>query len=96
MTEQEIVYLSGPDSPIGISRHDAQLRLVDDDLWLLDAEGRYGFEDDEAVQQWAQAVDAIQIFIHMGRYVNEATEQLLIDARVRAEEALRRARARAA
>ncbi|MDQ3920997.1 MAG: hypothetical protein M3248_01395 [Actinomycetota bacterium] len=58
MTEQEIVYLSGPDSPIGISRHDAQLRLVDDDLWLLDAEGRYGFEDDEAVQQWAQAVES--------------------------------------
>ena len=95
--EQWIEYLSGPDSKIGISRREAELRLVDPDLWLLDPEGRYSFEDEEAVRQYSEAIDALQTFIHLAeRYVNEATVQLLIDARVRAEEALRRAQARAA
>ena len=54
-------------------------------------------EDEEAVRQYSEAIDALQTFLHLAeRCVNEATVQLLIDARVRAEETLRRARERAA
>jgi hypothetical protein len=94
--EQEIEYLV---EEIGVERRQAEIIMEDDDLWLVDPEARYGFEGEEAVWQWKEAYKFARAlndgFVAHGRpVVNHATQQLLHDARERAEEALRRARER--
>ncbi len=93
--EQMIEYLV---EDVGIDREQAELRMADDDLWLLHPEMRYPFEREEAVEQWEEAAAFAQGleegFANHWR-LNEATRQLIWDLQVRAEEALRRARERA-
>jgi hypothetical protein len=84
-------------SECGISRRDAELRLLDDDLWLLIPDSRIGLEPRDAVIEWHNTV------YWMGAIANVAAmnlddgglRQLIWDARERAEEALRRAKKRA-
>jgi len=87
-------YMSGPGSPIGATRREAELAMLDDDLWLLEPEGRLPMEPEEAVQEWSRAADALQTLEHVAGHVNPAAEQAVLDAKLRAEEALRRARER--
>jgi hypothetical protein len=92
--EEAITHLAGP--PVGVSRRDAELRLLDDDLWFLGPEGRFGFEPEQAVRQWGETVDALGPFIHIAERMNDATYQAMVDARARAVEALRRSQEREA
>ena len=92
--EEWIEDLSGPEVPPGPQRSEAELRVVDADLWILEPESLYGFEPEEAVEQWVRAVDALGCLAEVAAFINEATLQAVQDARARAEEALRRARER--
>lgn len=73
--------------------------MLDDDLWLVHPEKRWGPEGEEAVEQWHDAVAFVRALsvgftMHGPGVVDEATVQLLWDLEVRAEVALRRARER--
>jgi hypothetical protein len=39
----------------GLPREEAELRVQDDDLWLVDAELRVGLEGQAAVEEWEEA-----------------------------------------
>ena len=75
-------------------RRDAELRMVDADLWIQDPELLYGFEPVEAVEQWTKAHVALESFADLAAHINEATLQAVLDARERARQALVRARKR--
>jgi hypothetical protein len=94
MTDKEATLTHLTEGLPGITQRDAELRLLDEDLWLLGPEGRVGLEPEEAVEQWSEAVRALGAFIHVAEHMNEATYQALVDAKVRAGEALMRARER--
>ncbi len=56
--EETIEYLV---EKIGLSREDAELRMVDDDLWVLYPECRYEFPvGEKSVRQWRDAVSALE------------------------------------
>jgi hypothetical protein len=81
----------------GIDRRDAELRVVDLDLWIADPMGLYGLEGEDAVEQWADAARYARAQVEMvSHYVgfSDAVKQLVFDAQDRAQEALRRASAR--
>ncbi len=97
--EREIAFLV---DELGVERAYAE-RLVDQDadLWLVPPSERFVFESEEDVAQWEAArqwADALcRGFADPGgTVINGAACQLLWDLRERAEEALRRARQRAA
>jgi hypothetical protein len=92
--EEWIAHLSGPDSPVGTTRRDAELRTVDLDLWIQTPEVLHGFEPEDAVEQWTKAVEAMDSLVPVADLINEATAQCVLDGRERAQEALRRARER--
>jgi hypothetical protein len=76
---------------------DAGLRMVDNDLWILAPEQRYGLVGKEAVRQWEEAVQFVGGMVSLAEdpeLFPDATQMLLADALARAEEALRRARQR--
>jgi hypothetical protein len=81
----------------GLPREEAELRVQDDDLWLVDAELRVGLEGQAAVEEWEEAAafaSAINRGVGWGEFSNTATAHLVSDLDMRAEEALRRARER--
>lgn len=85
---------------VGMSPRQAELVMRDDDLWLLEPESRWPWEGEDAVSQWHDARAFVMTLsegftAHGAGVVNDATVQLLRDLEERAEEALRRARARA-
>jgi hypothetical protein len=43
----------------GISRHDAELRFVDDDLWVLPHELRFSYEGEEALRKLEHATSEL-------------------------------------
>jgi hypothetical protein len=43
---------------VGISREEAERRMLDDDLWVLQSERRFAPEDEEAVEEWRKAVSS--------------------------------------
>ncbi len=96
MSEQEktIEYLA---KEVGISRENAELRMLDDDLWLLEPQGRYALPPgEETVREWRDAVEFLECLYLASQAVdNRALMHTLSDAHVRAIEALRRARQRA-
>ncbi len=100
LTEREewIEHLAddSPGAP-GVSREDAELRMVDDDLWMLFPECRYEFPvGEQSVRQWRDAVDALEgLSIAFENLGNDALQHAIGDAHVRASEALRRHRQRA-
>jgi hypothetical protein len=91
--EEVIEYLSGEESSIGRDRREAELSLLDDELWIVEPELRYGFEAEEAVKQWRRAADFARALAEGfdENLVGAATMQSLWDPRERTEEALRRA-----
>jgi hypothetical protein len=93
--EQRLEELMSP--PVGLSRAEAERRLRDDDLWLVEPELRDGLDGEEAITQWEYAVGFAEClergFAYTG-WADVATSQLIIDMRLRAEEALLRARRR--
>jgi hypothetical protein len=80
----------------GVSRREAEARLLDEDLWMLDPELRCAasLEGEEAVEQWEHAVRFADWLGDDNPVLGEAAQHLVWDMRVRAEEALRRARER--
>ncbi len=48
MAEDIVAYLTGE----GVERHEAELIAQDVDLWICDPVARYGFEGEEAIEQW--------------------------------------------
>ena len=80
---------------VGLTPEEAEARLGDSDLWLVEPELRYTFESkEEAVLQWEQAVGVLYALHGVARYHGGAVEQVLRDAQLRAEEQLRRVRQR--
>lgn len=83
----------------GISEREAELRLLDDDLWLLIPDSRISLEPMEAAIEWKNTLywmRAIRNFAMMNLDVETSgLMQLICDAEERAEEALRRAKKRA-
>ena len=84
----------------GIDAHDAELRLRDNDLWVLDPTMRFGveLEGEAGVEEWREAAklaSAFRDFATNSDHYNYATTMLIWDAAARAEEALRRAESRA-
>ena len=70
--------------------------MLDDDLWLLEPELRYGFEGEEAVEEWREAT---RVFLNIAGIINDlagpgAVAQTFQDAHIRAEEMYRRAQER--
>jgi hypothetical protein len=83
--------------PYGASREEAERRVADEDLWLLDPELRCGLGGEDAVEEWQEALsfaEALANGFSMAP-VGSATLHLPWDATVRAQEALRRAEERA-
>ncbi len=80
----------------GATRHEAELMLRDDDLWLIHDEQRSAFEGEEAVRQWKEAHSLASHLVELAINAasNRALLQLAYDAEGRSEEALRRARER--
>ena len=83
---------------ISCEREQAEIRMLDDDLWLLHPSMRMWFAGEEAVEEWEEAAGFVRGLTEgFANYwfLNEATRQLIWDLEQRAEEALRRARERA-
>jgi hypothetical protein len=101
--EQMLEYLTS--ERMGIPREEAELMLVDDDLWIIEPPSRYTFTGEEVVRGWSKAVDFAAMlsegfgnpssFTGFTRGFQGAIQQMLLDMRERAEEALRRAKERA-
>jgi hypothetical protein len=94
MTEHEstIEYLV---ERIGVHPQDAERRMIDDDLWLLEPEGRYPLRPDDE-RQWEQAFSFVEgLIIATQPLENAAIKHVLADAQARVMEAQRRARQRA-
>ncbi len=95
--EEDLAYLTGR---VGATEEDARLRLRDGDLWILDAHSRFGeeLEGEEGVRQWQRVAQLAKAFGELAANnldrSNPAATQLIWAAADRAEEALRRARAR--
>ena len=96
-TTEEIRYLT---EDIGMPERYVELVLRDDDLWILDPPARFAWEPgEEDVAQWETAADfavCLADGFSDSNAINHATRMLFWDLRDRAEEALRRARLRAA
>ncbi len=99
MTEDTMKYLV---EEAGISEEEARLRLQDNDLWILEPHARFD-EDltgEEGVRMWEEAATVARTVadtVSNGPgtiQANPAITQLVWDANVRAQEALRRARER--
>jgi hypothetical protein len=92
---REVVYLM---EHVGLSREEAERRLEDADLWLLDPELRYSYPPgEEEVSAWEMAADfaaSLSEGFERSGVINDATRQLLREMCERADEALRRARRR--
>lgn len=89
----------------GHYRAEAEPMLVDDDLWIVEPESRYVYEGEEAVREWSKAVVFANCLVE-GFAAGDVEpygaldfqgpiQQMLIDMRDRAQEALRRAKERA-
>jgi hypothetical protein len=98
MSEREVMYAYLTEE-IGIEGEEAKQMLVDDDLWLVHPELRYGIEPDEEVRVWKEAVKKMSAMystaLHEDLYGNVAVTQCLADGLTRAEVKLVRARERA-
>ncbi len=97
MSEQEAM-LTHLEEFVGINRHAAENRLLDDDLWILDPGGRYVLEGEEGIEQWREAAELIGSLAdgaNNSGAVNEATIMVLTDAALRCEEMLLRVKERA-
>ena len=100
-TTAELRYLI---EQVGVPEEIARLRMRDSDLWVLDPGARFDeyLEGEEGVRHWeatARMARVIADTVSHGRgsiEANPAITQLVWDAAPRAEEALRRARERAA
>ncbi len=102
MTEREriIQYLI---TEIGGDREEAERRLEDGDLWLVEPALRFPFATaEEAVEEWRQAAafargltEGFSVAVDGERVLGRATMQSILDLCARTEEALRRAKARA-
>ncbi len=85
--EEQIRYLTGRAGGIGLSRDEAELRLLDDDLWLVPPEQRYTFESEAGAREWDEAA---RHFDHRAYIAQEdpmyslAAAQLYQDAAYRA------------
>ncbi len=82
---------------IGTSRQEAELRMLDDDLWILHPGSRYAFPaGEESVEEWDRAADALEGLYWASQSLgNRAFKQAISDAHERAIAALYRARQRA-
>jgi hypothetical protein len=95
--EEDFAHLVGR---VGVSEEEARLMMRDDDLWIFDPAFRFGseLEGEEGVRQWEVVAGLAQGFAELADnsidLSNPAATQLIGDAAARAEEALRRARAR--
>ncbi len=96
MTEREamLVHL---EEFVDIDRQEAEARLLDDDLWILDPGGRYVLEGEEGIEQWRAAAEFIGSLAdgaNNSGAANQAATMVLTDAALRCEEALRRVKER--
>ncbi len=84
---------------IGWTPEEIDLKLLDDDLWLLPAYMRSEkLEGEEGVRQWEQVAEfteELYVWALHSNIPNAAMTQLIMDADVRAREALYRVRKRA-
>lgn len=80
---------------IGLSEEKIRLRLLDDDLWVLEPEMRVtdSLENTEGLRQWQQASAFLSALCRpvldgeLGEFANGALYQIIWDARERADEA---------
>src|SRR5437660_12913172 len=82
-----------------LTLEDARGRLIDDDLLMMNVESRYGFSDEEAVQQWREGkafARALARMVEEPIFFNDATRLMASDLIARAEEFFRRAEERVA
>jgi hypothetical protein len=80
---------------IGVEHREAKVSLRDGDLWpLIDAGSMHPFEGEEAVEMWADAVDHLSRLIEFHEFGNPALVQTFYEGVIRAEEMLKRAKAR--
>ena len=96
MTEQEQM-LEHLTRVVGLSAEDAERRMRDRDLWgFLHPEMRDGLPDtEETVEEWRRAVVGLEDMQAWAEWIGSAAQTVIWDAMNRAEEAHRRARARA-
>ena len=82
---------------VGLSSVEAQARMQDSDLWLVEPEQRLALRDEAAIERLERAGHAVgdlaMFYAEHGRLRDEMMV-LLLDARDRAAEAARRARER--
>ena len=79
---------------VGLSVEAAERTMRDDDLWLLEPEMRLEVPDEEAVEQWRAAYDALESLVHVGGHIGGGTMVAIVDAQTRVGIALERARER--
>ncbi len=99
MTDRERLIEEMMRPATGMSREEAEARLVDDDLWLVHPESRFVLEGEEALAEWEQTANfansLAEGFSAINPGVNRTTQQLLWDMSCRANAAFRRAKERA-
>lgn len=95
MSERERRIKDLVEGDAGLTPEEAELRLLDDDLWLVDPESRVGLEGEEAAIQWHNARAFIGGLINgLTEYFaadSQATIQALLDCEERCDIACKRA-----
>jgi hypothetical protein len=96
LTAEEVRYLT---EEVGLSEREIELRMRDDDLWLLGHEFRFAWEPgEEDVAQWKVAADfayALAFGFNESGAIPDSLRMAFWDMRDRTAEALKRAKERA-
>jgi hypothetical protein len=79
---------------VGMSREGAKRAMRDDDLWIVQPSLRMDLPDEEAVEQWSDATYVLDALVTVADRIGLGTMVAIMDARERADVALKRTRAR--
>ncbi len=79
---------------VGLTVAEANRAMRDDDLWVTPPELRLELPDDEAVEEWRNACNALDDLVHVANHLGVGTMVAIMDARARAGIALERAEER--
>jgi hypothetical protein len=79
---------------VGFTVDEAERAMRDDDLWVVPPGLRLEVTDEEAVEEWRKACDALGDLVHAANHIGLETMVAVMDAQYRAGIALERARER--
>jgi hypothetical protein len=83
--QEEVAYLV---ERVGVTADEAHRMMREDDLWLVELALRLEVPDEEAIEQWRIADDALEALVHVANNIGLGTMVAIMDAKYRVGVAL--------